>query len=234
MTEDEKFFAWLDGELSAAEAQAVEARVASDPELARLAGEHRALHSRLKSAFDPVAGAPVPDCLVAAAKQPRPQVADLAAHRDRRDARRAGVPQWAALAATLVIGIMAGALIPGQGETPVEVHGGTLYAAGDLGDALDTQLASAPSGDVRIGITFRNSAGAICRTFTGSASSGLACRDEGRWRLRGLFPAPEGQASDYRMASGMDPGLAALLDSTIAGDPLDASQEASAAERGWK
>ena len=38
MTEiDEKFFAWLDGELSAPEAAEMEARVASSPELTALA-----------------------------------------------------------------------------------------------------------------------------------------------------------------------------------------------------
>ena len=38
---DERFYAWLDGELSGDEAAAMEARVAKDPELARLAREDR-------------------------------------------------------------------------------------------------------------------------------------------------------------------------------------------------
>jgi hypothetical protein len=52
--------------------------------------------------------------------------------------------------------------------------------------------------------------------------------------MRGLFAAPEGQSSDYRMAAGMDPNLAALVDSTMAGSPLDAAQEQAAKAKGWK
>jgi len=234
MTANEKFFAWLDGELEGAEAAAMEARVASDPELERLAVEHRAMQSRLRGAFDAIAAAPVPARIEEAAR-PKPTIVDLAAAREQRRHRPFGtLPQWVAIAATLVLGVMVGTLVPGRQGGPVEVQGGAIYAAGDIADALDTQLASAPSGDVRIGLTFRNSAGAICRTFTGEASTGIACRDEGRWQIRGMFAAPEGQASDYRMASGMNPALAELVDSTIAGEPFGAAEEASAAERGWK
>jgi hypothetical protein len=87
---------------------------------------------------------------------------------------------------------------------------------------------------VRVGITFRGQAGQICRSFTAQGSSGLACRSGGRWQLKGMFAAPEGQASDYRMAAGMDPNLAALVDSTMAGEPFDAAQEKQALRRGWR
>lgn len=232
---DEKFFAWLDGELSGAEAEAMQARVDSDPELQEMARQHRAMQSRLKDAFDKVASAPVPDSLSASAHGSGPVVVSLAERREQA-ARRAprGVPQWAAIAATLVLGVMAGTLVPDRAESPVEVRGDAIYAAGELGRALDTQLASAPSGDVRIGLTFRDNDGTICRTFTGQSASGLACRDSDRWQLRGLFPSGEGQAGDYRMAAGMNPALAALLDSTITGEPLDSAQEAEASKRGWK
>ena len=95
-------------------------------------------------------------------------------------------------------------------------------------------LASAPAGEVRIGLTFRDHAGEICRSFTAQASSGLACRDGGRWVLKGLFAGPEGQGSDYRMAAGMDPNLAALVDSAMAGEPLDAAAEQAAKDKGWR
>jgi hypothetical protein len=36
------------------------------------------------------------------------------------------------------------------------------------------------------------------------------------------------------MAAGMDPNLAALIDSTIAGEPFDAAQEKSARNKGWR
>jgi hypothetical protein len=237
MREDEKFFAWLDGELSGVEAAEMEAKVASDPDLARLAEQHRALGARLRGTFDPVAAAPVPERILAAVRKPGAEIVDFAAAKMGRNAQpsRLGLPQWTALAATLAAGIVAGSMIPSRGGAPVEVQGGKVYAAAELGRALDAELASAPSGGaVRVAMTFRDSAGKVCRSFTEAAVSGLACRDNGRWQVRGLFGAPEGQAGEYRMAAGMDPNLAALIDSTMAGEPFDAAAEKAARDRGWR
>jgi hypothetical protein len=237
MREDEKFFAWLDGELSAAEAAEVEARVAADPELARLAERHRALGAQLRGTFDPLAAAPVPERILAAVRKPEAEVVDFAAAKKARNAQpsRLRLPQWTALAATLAAGIVVGSMIPSRGGAPVEVKGGKVYAAAALGRALDAELASAPSGGaVRVAMTFRDSAGKVCRSFTAAAASGVACRDNGRWQVRGLFGAPEGQAGEYRMAAGMDPNLAALIDSTMAGEPFDAAAEKAARDRGWR
>jgi hypothetical protein len=49
-----------------------------------------------------------------------------------------------------------------------------------------------------------------------------------------LFAAPEGQGGVYRMAAGMDPNLAALVDSTMAGEPFDAAQEKAARQHEWR
>jgi hypothetical protein len=231
MMDDEKFFAWLDGELAADEAAGMEAKVAADPRLAELAREHRALRAQLRGAFDPIIAAPVPQPLQAAVRQPA-EIVDLAAV--RRGRAVPSVPQWAAMAATLALGLLVGTMIPQRGSAPVEVEGGRLYAAAALDRALDSELASAPAGRVRIGLTYRDQAGAICRSFTGDASNGLACRSGARWQVRGLFAAPEGQGSDYRMAAGMDPALAALVDSTMAGEPFDAAAEKAARDRGWR
>lgn len=231
MTDDEKFFAWLDGELGSAEAAEIEAKVAADPELGRLADQHHALGAKLHNAFDPIAAAPVPEQLHAALR-PSAKVVDFAAAQRARFLP--SLPQWASIAATLAVGIFVGTMVPHHGNAPVEVQGGKLYAAASLNEALDTQLASALAGSVRIGLTFRDHSGGICRTFIARAASGLACRDDGRWDIKGLFAAPEGQASDYRMAAGMDPNLAALVDSSLVGEPLDAAQEKTAKDHGWK
>ena len=227
---DEKFFAWLDGELSPADAALVEAEVAKSPELTRSARQHRAMQARLTAAFDTVAAQPVPEHL-----RKRGEVVDFASARRVRDSRRWGSrAQWAAIAATLAVGIFTGMMTARPTGGPAEVHGAHLYAASALDNALDKELASAPAtGPVRIGITFRDQSGAICRTFTDAQSSGLACRDSSGWRLRGLFAAPEGQAGTYRMAGGPDPNLAALVDSAMAGEPLDAAQERAARSKGW-
>jgi hypothetical protein len=231
MIEDDKFFAWLDGELGPAEAAEVEAQVASDPELTRLAEEHRALKQQLRGAFDPIVAAPVPERLQAALR-PSAEVIDFAAK--KRASTIPSLAQWVAMAATLVLGVLLGTMVPQRGNAPLEVQGGKLYAAAALNHALETQLASAPAGEVRIGVTFRDRSGEICRSFTATASSGLACRNDGRWQVRGMFAAPEGQGSDYRMAAGMDPSLASLVDSTMAGEAFDAAEEKAAKENGWR
>jgi hypothetical protein len=231
MSDDDKFYAWLDGELGPAEEAEMRAKIAADPRLARLAEQHRGLASQLRSAFDPIAAAPAPARLTALLR-PSAEVVDFAAARRRRSIP--SLAQWAAMAATLAIGVLVGTLVPQRNNAPVAEQSGKLYAAASLGRALDTQLASAPAGDVRIGLTFRDQSGNICRSFTEPAASGLACRDKDRWQLEGLFAAPEGQSADYRMAAGMDPNLAALVDSTMVGEPFDAAAEKAAKRTGWR
>ena len=235
MVSDDIFFAWLDGELASDEAARVAAEVQADPKLAARAEQHRALRQRLGRAFDGLVDAPIPDHLLAATRRSDPEVVDLAsARRSREDRTWAPLPQWAAIAATLAVGIFVGTMIPESSEAPVAVEGGKIYAAAALDSALTAQLASAPAGDVRIGMTFRDQSGAVCRSFSEAATSGVACRNGGRWQVRGLFAAPEGQAGSYRMAGGMDPNLAALVDSTISGEPFDATQERDAKAKGWR
>src|SRR3954451_18394241 len=119
MTEDEKLFAWLDGELGPAEAAEMSAKGAADPRLARLAEQHRALGARLKAAFDPIAEAPVPEHLQAA-RRSSAEVFDFAGA--KRERSLPSLPQWAAIAATLAIGVLVGTMVPQHGGAPVEVQ----------------------------------------------------------------------------------------------------------------
>ncbi len=148
---------------------------------------------------------------------------------------RFGIPQWAAMAATLVLGVLIGDMVGDGSGAPVQNRDGLLVAAASLDRELDEQLASVGARDgIRVGLTFRDRQGSVCRSFNDGAASGLACRDRGDWRIRGLFQGAEGQSADYRMAAGEDPRLAALIDETIAGEPFDASAEKAALERGWR
>jgi len=234
MVTDEIFFAWLDGELDPQEAERVAAEVASDDKLTERAKRHSAMQTRLKGSFESLLDAAVPEPLLVAVHTPEPEIIDFAAAQRSREARAwAPLPRWAALAATLAVGIFAGTMVPRATTAPLDVQGGKVYAAAALNEALDTQLASAPGGDIRIGLTFRDQTGTICRSFVQTAASGLACRSGGRWHLRGLFATPEGQAETYRMAGGTNPTLAALIDSTMVGEPLTADQERSAQALAW-
>jgi hypothetical protein len=126
-------------------------------------------------------------------------------------------------------------MLSGGPASPVQSEGGRLVAGGDLENALYAQLASAPADHgPRIGMTYRDKSGAICRTFQDSGSSGLACREAGDWRIRGLFQGAEGQSSDYRMAAGADPRLMDIVDESIAGEPFDQAQEEAALKQGWR
>ena len=117
MTEEEEFFAWLDGELQGDQAARVEARIAASSELTARAEAHRRLAAGLRDAFEPVLqSAPEPPRFQAA------EVIDFGARAAGREGRRApfGLPQWAAMAATLALGLLVGNLIGRDGaDTPV-------------------------------------------------------------------------------------------------------------------
>ena len=237
MIDDDTFFAWLDGELDVAEAERVSAAVAADPALTAKAREHRDLGAMLKGTFDPVARQAPPEALLASLQSPV-KVTNLAAERGKRSRLPPGQwhwPQLTALAASLMIGIVTGSLVMGGQESPIEASQGRLLASGTLERALDTQLASIDQTktDVRIGQTFRDGTGQICRSFANSGSTGLACRNEDQWRLQALF-AGEADRADYRMAAGTDPNLAALIDSKLTGEPFDAATERQALARDWR
>jgi hypothetical protein len=236
MLDDETFFAWLDGELAPAEAERVSAVIAASPALTAKAREHRELGLKLKTAFAPIASEALPETLL----PPRPapaKVLDFTAAASNRAARRGAWqwPQLAAMAASLAIGVVSGSLLLDSSQSPVDVQSGVLVASGTLDRALDTQLASADQSKaaVRIGLTFKQQDGQICRSFTTVSSSGLACRDVGRWQVQGLFAA-DPQSGDYRMAAGADPALSALIDARLAGEPFDAASERKALAQGWR
>ena len=232
MNDEDLFYAWLDGELKGEEADKVAARVAADPALQAKAEQHRRVEEQLRGGFDSVLNEQVPPPQFGSA-----EVVDFQAKRTEQQSRRAsfGVPQWAAMAATLAIGIVAGQFVSNRSGAPIESRDGMLVAAASLDRALDAQLASAEgNGRVRVGLTFRARDGGICRSFTDDGASGLACRDGPDWRVEGLFAAPEGQQGDYRMAAGEDPRLAALIDARSAGEPFDAAAEQAAKDKGWR
>jgi hypothetical protein len=229
MTDDPDFHAWIDGELDEPQASLMAARVAADPKLAASAEQHRALSARLSKAFAPIAAAPAPRRLAEAASL-KAEVIDIAAVRERR--RRWSVTGLAA-AASLALGLAIGVTRPGDGRGSFVSKGDQLAASGSLSDALDRQLASAgEQGGIRIGVSFKDQSGRFCRSFTAAAQSGLACRAGDTWAIEGLVAGRSGSV-DYRMASGVSPALGGLIDSRIAGEPLDRASETKAIQQDW-
>jgi hypothetical protein len=236
MTEEEDIFAYIDGELEGDELARIEAVIGADAALQTMVAQHRALAARLQDAFSTVLDAPVPTSLVAA-RSTVTNVQSMAEARLRRERRRApwDAAHWAAMAATLIAGLIGGAVFKGSPDGPVAERGGQLVASGSLDGALSKQLASTQGAKapVRIGLTFRNHQGAICRSFSADAAEGVACREGSRWQLQGLLVQGRAAtgAGDYRMAASA--GTAELIDSLMSGEAMDQAQERAALAGDW-
>lgn len=244
MTFDEQTLAaYVDGELDAATRTLVETAARADPELAARLKAEQDLKALLVGHYGPVAEEPIPERLLRSIRQGAPapaKVVDLVAR--RASAPPAGKPPfrlsaWAGMAACLVVGLAVGRLaLPSS----VGLNGGAdqpLVASGRLARALDGQLAAETSGPIRIGLSFRDHAGVYCRTFQPNGReglAGLACREDGAWRLRVASPVAA-QASTYRTAgSEAPPAVLSAVDDMIDGAPLDARDEESARARNWR
>jgi anti-sigma factor RsiW len=241
---DEVLMAYADDELDTQARAAVEAAMASDPEIARRIAQHKALRGRIHSAFDKILDQPVPERLL--------QVVHSApaAHRGNnivplrpRGARGWAWPQWTAIAASLVAGVIAGrlALVPAA-TGPIVMRGGEVVASGALAHALSDQLAAnqPATGAVRIGVSFRSKSGQYCRTFAWrqtAALAGLACRAADGWQVSVLAhsQSPGADSASYRQAaSAMPAAVIAAVGDLIAGEPLDAQSEAAARAKHWQ
>lgn len=227
----EMLMAYADGELDELAAKRVERAIAEDPELARQVEAHRALRARIAGHFAPVAEAPLPDRLKAMLQA---NVASIDVARETRARSRwiASSRNWAALAAALVIGLVVGQTLD-LNPAPVGSSGGTLVAQAGLERALDTQLASAQSADAatRIGLTFHDREGVVCRTFEAQALAGIACRADDAWQVRQLMSG-DVKATDYRQAGSAE--TLAAAEAMMADGPMDAEAERAARDGGWR
>jgi hypothetical protein len=239
---EETLMAYADNELDAQTRTAVEAAMAADPEIARRVAQHKALRGKVRLAFDNVINEPTPQRLVNAARGvPAVRREGNVIPLRRKAPQRRGVPLWASIAASLVIGVIIGqAMLHGSGSTTVTSRDGQLLASGVLAHALSAQLASAQTDQnpIQIGVSFKSKAGDYCRTFTVHESTtlaGLACRQHDDWHVQVLAQTtPPAQGGAYRQAASEIPkSVLQSVDDNIAGDPLDAHAEAAARDKGW-
>jgi hypothetical protein len=249
---DEILMAYADGELQEPQRSLVDAAVRADPALAAIVERHRALRAQVFDAFSGVLDEALPARLEAvgtnkvlfldAARNARTRAAAAAAPAPASArAPRSAWPRWGALAATLVVGVLAGSLwfdgAAGDAGAYFSADaGGRLVARGQLAGALSRQLASdpAPSSPVRIGVSFATRDGGYCRSFSVGASAGLACRDGEAWRIPVLSEGAVG-GGDYRQAASATPeAVLSAIDERIAGTSMNAAAERAARERGWK
>ena len=225
---DDTLMAYADGELDPAERAAIELAMRTDPAIAAAVERHRALRADVAAAFAGILDEPVPARL-----RPPAPVVSLAVERDKR--RRWSWPEWGALAATLVVGVLAGRMIPGGGGPAIAGNGNQVLAQGELAAALDRQVGGKAEGAVKVGVSFAARDGAYCRGFVMGASAGLACREGGQWKIPVLAEAEKEAAGGYRQAgSALPPAVLDAIDARIADRPLDAAGEEAARARGWR
>ena len=178
------------------------------------------LRRRVSGAYDDVLEEPVPDRLSSLLVPPP------------RKAKVIAFPlTWAQLggmAASVLVGIAIGTQWPSQ-------PGGGVVAGDRVARALDTQLASDTPAGVRVQLSFVDRDGRYCRTFAAGQLAGLACKKDSRWDGVAASRASGAATGEMRQAaSALPPAVLDAVDARIAGDALDAAQERTARDRGWK
>ena len=224
---------YADGELDGETRRAIEAEMAVNPQVAREVERQRAMRADVGAAFAGVLDEQIPDRLLHAAKK-SPVTSQP---------RRWSWPEWTSIAASLVIGVVAGRAIlqsPGANDGIIATGvDGRIVASGQLAQALSEQLSSEYGSGVDIGLTFRSKSGEYCRTFgtrVGMDVVGFACRDAEAWRIDMLSTTkPPESGGDYRMASTQLPApIVQAIADRMQGEALDADQEAIARRRRWR
>jgi hypothetical protein len=245
--------AYVDGELDATARAEVEAAMLRNPELAQRVARQKALRGRVRLAFQRVADEPVPERLLAAARADRrlPDESDggPSERREnnviplrRKPQRRWSWPEWGAMAASLVVGIIGSQIVVhfSGSSTMLVSRGGAVVAEGAIARALSGQLSAdqTAKSPVQIGISFRSRAGAYCRTFSlrdSSELAGMACRQGEDWRVQALARGETVTNGAYRQAgSALPKAVWQAVEETISGEPLDAQGEAEAKSKGWR
>ncbi|MEZ0497395.1 anti-sigma factor [Sphingomonas sp. IW22] len=218
----ETLMAHADGQLDPIEARRVEQAIAADPALAEQVERHRVLAASLRDAFASVERAPVPANVETLLRESS-KVVPLT-RRSPRNER----PFWiGAVAASLIAGLFAAPLVMPRSDLAIE-NGRTL-ARGDIARALDTQLASTQTDatTVRIGVTFRDKAQRLCRSFERGATGGIACASGKDWQVERLYGGMAARGAEYRQAGSPAAELMADAQAMMAGEPLHAAAEAA-------
>jgi len=245
---DDILMAFANGELDEATRRQVELAIHRDPLIAEKVRRHRALRAKVDEAFSTSLDEEVPQRLHAGARSGK--VVHLDSVRPLKVAPppapvpkpRWSWPQWGALAATLVVGVLAGSLGYKSADdaatlAAVEVDSGVLMAEGKLAAALNLQLASSGTerGGMKVGISFIARSGAYCRSFSMPKLVGLACQQENGWIIPILVKdEPITGALNRQGELAMPSAVLAAIDERIVGRALDAEAEKLAQQRGWK
>ena len=243
----EMLSAFIDGELDAKEHAQVAALVEHDANLKAFVAEQDQLRVALQSAFAETIAAPIPERILATANDTpisfRVRLRQLLGTRPGA-ARDGSIGRFAVPALAMALGLVIGvgverSFFSTNDFSPSSSSGG-IVARAELAQTLDQRLASDEQGGAtRIGVTFRDKAGAVCRSFEVSRGStttdGFACRSAGDWQIGALVsrPASATNSTYARAGSSMPDVIRDAITAHMQGAPFDAAAERRARDQGW-
>lgn len=257
---DDDLMAYADSELGAERRAEVESLLQCDASLRARVEALKLQREHLAAAFGDVLEEAVPSRLSALLDAPvapaaphatstvsTAAVIDLADLVDLAAARasRPSLPtwaQWGGMAACLVLGVMLGVRLGDPASSPsaadISLQAGRVAAGGLLAQALGAQLASEPraGATVAVQLSFVDQGGHYCRTFSTGEFAGLACQERGMWAVQQLssLAGTAAQGEVRQAGSPLPRGVLDAVDQRIAGSALDATQERTARDRGWR
>jgi len=233
---DDMITAWLDGEVSPKERQAVETAISASPELGMRVARLSRADRMLAPAFAETLNAPIPQRFEALLAAPKTggsisswmsRLADLFAPRP-----------MAIATASLLLGVAVGGVVlshDSAGPAFETAADGQLVANRQMAMTLASTESGAESGALRVRLSVVDEAGRYCRQFETASAAGLACLDGRDWKVDTLVPATPQADGLYVMADGTpDPAIAAALQRRGVREVLDRDQEAAAIASGWK
>lgn len=242
--DDEALSAFLDGELPTDRRAEVARALVATPALAERLAALAELDRGLRRLFDPVLAEPVPERLRALVE---PEVATTGAVvvPFRRRAAAAWRPAALAASLALVIGLGAGWGLRAPSPRPVASLAPsappTLQAILDSAASGETR-ALGPDAEVTPVASSAAAGGGWCRLFrlTGASgpADGIACRDEGGWRVLAYVALADSAATpdDGYAPASADSGspLRGLIPKLGLGDPVDPATEERLIRDGWR
>jgi len=239
---DEQISAFLDGELSQADTEALALAVERDPALAARVERLGSANRAYVSAVAAIDRHPMSDDVKSILSTP--PTAKVIPFRAKVGAF---LTEHRAIAAALVCAAAVWSVssnLGAQSGNPLSTGpDGLVVASSPLHRALETGVTGAPvqvaanvSATPRL--TFASAEDGFCRQFDVSspagATSAIACREDGQWRTQvAVFGKARG--GDYQTAAGgKSPVLEAFIDQHISGAPLNAAEETKVLSEHWK
>ena len=251
---DEVLMAYVDGELPEEERKALQAALARDAPLMQRLESFVFTRGPLLPAYNAVLSAPIPERisqLLAVAEPPVPRRTTPSGGSSKL--RRIVAGFWApflspaAAIPVVVAGAAVGWLLARGAQTEfvsLDSRGGLVASV-----AMQAALESTPK-DVRAGagsslvleptFTFATAKGGWCRQYRlfhrdGQAASGVACRDQGVWRVIAQTPvAPRADTTGKTVPAGEDEGVVGEIRSALKdGDVLGRNEEAQLIRERW-